>query len=162
MQMRSIITVVVLSLMARADNRCGAGRFFASGGEICLTGSSTSCCPCYAGYFCGLDTRADCPMGFMEYGGIRCMSGSCPAGTWSSTVGAQTNATCSNICPAAFFCPIGSSSGTANSCPASYYCPAGSSSGTDNPSQQARFVQLVLDPQRFAPPVRTVPQTLHQ
>ena len=72
--------------------------------------------------------RAICPAGSYCSGGEKTL---CPAGHFGETTGLST-ADCSGSCPAGYYCPEGSVSGTTNKCGSvDKYCPAGSSAPTD-------------------------------
>ena len=85
-------------------------------GYFCPAGSSSSTTyRCPAGYYCGAGAANAIP---------------CPAGNWSSMLGAISIANCNNTCPPGFYCPPGSSSGTAFACYAGYFCSGGSTTPT--------------------------------
>lgn len=68
-----------------------------------------------------------CPAGSYCIAGVQT---SCPAGTYSKTVG-RTSLTDCITCPAGYFCLVGTTDYTTNICPAGYFCPEGSSVGND-------------------------------
>lgn len=97
----------------------------------CPTGSPASV-KCPTGYYTigpfpmedprkRVDIRI-CEPGFFCIDGIK---KKCPPGTFGSSSGLSSSS-CSGLCPAGFFCPIGTSNGTYSKCPAGRY---GSSQG---------------------------------
>jgi hypothetical protein len=107
-----------------------------------------SCTTCPAGFSCSSGSPVTCPAGsFCPFGSLTptpctaggfCLNGTdaptpCAAGTFSTAIGATTNATCA-ACAAGFFCSLGSTSATQNVCPAGSYCRAGSGAATPCPA----------------------------
>ena len=91
----------------------------------CLAGS-TAPTPVQTGYYSTAfvtnattaTVQVQCAAGSYCSGGV---SYPCPGGTFGTTVGATS---CGGVCPAGYYCPPGSSSGTANLCgsAAVYWC----------------------------------------
>ena len=145
----------------------------ASGTYMGTTGSS-QCTTCPPGFYCdssvSLSVPTICPQGYY------CPSGTsykwsypCPLGTYGDRAGLQNAVECtgctggsycsssglsapSSVCPAGYYCPVGSANSTSKIiCPIGSYCPQGSVSaspcppGTYNPSTGKRAVQECLD-----------------
>lgn len=93
--------------------------------------TSTGCVPCPAGYYTSsVSARKSSPCG------VRCPQGSycpstttrpinCPAGTFGAALG-LTDAACSGLCNAGYYCPVGSTKRNALVCGSpEYFCPVG-------------------------------------
>ena len=123
---------------------CEAGYYCPGGDEKLECGSITKYCPAGSsapsdvpeGYYSGPESAEEtkryqkviCPAGSYCSGGEKTL---CPAGHFGETTGLST-ADCSGSCPAGYYCPEGSVSGTTNKCGSvDKYCPAGSSAPTD-------------------------------
>ena len=119
---------------------CEAGYYCPGGDEKLECGSITKYCPAGSsapsdvpeGYYSGPESAEEtkryqkviCPAGSYCSGGEKTL---CPAGHFGETTGLST-ADCSGSCPAGYYCPEGSVSGTTNKCGSvDKYCPAGSS-----------------------------------
>lgn len=76
----------------------------------------------------GFTAQVKCPRGSYCIDGIKTL---CPAGRYGGSTG-NTNASCSGLCTAGFFCPEGSTVSTQNPCgvDATVFCPAGSAAPT--------------------------------
>jgi hypothetical protein len=122
--------------------RCSGGTIASTTGRsVCSTCSmgtysltaASVCSNCTAGNYCpisGLSEMIPCPFGSSCTPDIGSSVGiinpiPCPSGTFCNATGL----TKAEICPAATYCPVGSSAAT--SCPAASYCP---SSGLSSPT----------------------------
>jgi hypothetical protein len=86
-----------------------------------------TCVVCPPSFFCpAAGAAALCPAGFFCAPGAQRPT-PCPAGTWSTALGATTNATCAT-CPAGRFCPAGSFLPLV--CPVGSFCKAGAATAT--------------------------------
>ncbi|KAJ9462455.1 Myosin heavy chain, partial [Diplonema papillatum] len=132
-----------------AGMECPVGQYCPAGATVALLcpggtygnmtngeSANQACYDCPAGYYCaegtaGISDSNRCPEGHY------CPEGSadpapCPAGTYSSSLGATTRAVCL-LCPAGYYCPAGSPQYEARDCPIGFYCPEGTGAEYDNP-----------------------------
>lgn len=101
-------------------------------GATTMTTASTALtdCVCQPGYIGGKGGPcSQCFMGTYSLGGITSTCTACPAGRYGDVNGLSV-ATCSGLCSAGYWCPIGSRNSTARACPTGTTSNEGASAQT--------------------------------
>jgi hypothetical protein len=122
------------AVSAMESSSC-SGTCLAAAGYVCIAGSTSATgTVCAVGQYSLGGTNSCTPCSAGQYGSTTGLndascSGLCDAGRYGSAAG-LTVSSCTAVCSAGFFCPAGSTNGTANICPMGQYSTGGAASCT--------------------------------